>query len=214
MRRAIEDGVVSREDVFVTSKVSPGSYADPAPSIDASLARLGLDYLDLMLIHQPGSDDAGVYRAMEGALAAGKLRSIGVSNYYTPAALDEVLAYASVPPAVVQNENHLYYQNAGFQAYAADACGAVVESWYPLGGRAHVAELLADETVAAISAGRGATPAQVILRWHVQSGYVAIPGSSDAAHIAENLAALDVEFGAGDMAAIAALDRQRRFAGW
>ena len=212
--RADDAGVVAREDVFVTTKVSPPGYADPTSAVDERLLQLGLDYIDLLLIHQPGRNDEGVYRAMEQAVRDGKVRSVGISNYYTPEDLDAVLAYAEIPPAVIQNENHPYYQNTELAVYARDACGAFVESWYPLGGRGHTDVLFSDGTIASIAASHGVSPAQVILRWHVQAGFIAIPGSSNPDHIAENIGIFDFELTGDEMSKMAALDRQQRFENW
>ena len=214
VRTAIEEGIVTREDVFVTTKVSPSGYAQPELAVEQRLQRLDLDYIDLLLIHQPGSNDAGVYRAMEQAVRDGSVCSIGISNYYTSAELDGVLAYAEIAPAVIQNENHPYNQNAELAAYARQTCGAYVESWYPLGGRGHTDVLFGDAAIAAVAAAHGVTPAQAILRWHVQAGYIAIPGSSNPDHIAENIAIFDFELTDDEMAAFAALDRQHRFERW
>ncbi len=213
VRRAIADGLVKREDVFVTSKVMPSSYGEPDAAIRASLDALEMDYIDLMLIHQPGSNDRAVYAALERGVKSGRLRSIGISNYYTRAQLDEVLSYARIVPAVIQNENHLFYQNTELQKYAAKH-GIVIESWYPFGGRGHTDESFSAPAVRAIAAQHGVTPAQVILRWHVQAGYIAIPGSGDPKHIAANLALDGFTLSAEEMQAIAALDRHERYENW
>ena len=139
---------------------------------------------------------------------------IGISNYYTTAELDAVLAYTEIQPAIIQNENHPYNQNAELAAYAREACGAFVESWYPLGGRGNTDVLFGNDTIADIAAAHGVSPAQAILRWHMQAGYIAIPGSSNPDHIAENIAIFDFELTGDEMAALAALDRQHRFERW
>ena len=213
IRKAIGEGIVKREEIFVTSKIMPGDYNRAAQGIDASLRDLGLDYLDLMLIHQPGSNDRAVYQAMEQGVRDGKLRSIGISNYYTKQAFDEVLSYAETVPAVVQNENHLFYQNTELQAYAKQY-GTVVESWYPFGGRGHTREHFNNATVAAIAETHGKTSAQVILRWQLQAGYVVIPGSGDPEHIAENYDVFDFALSAEEMRQMYALDKQRRYENW
>ena len=210
---AVREGIVSREEVFVTSKIMPSDAKRAAKAIDESLADLGLSYLDLMLIHQPGAHDEAMYKVMEDAVAAGKVRSIGISNYYTPAALDEVLSYATITPAVIQNENHLRYGNAELRDYAAK-WGIVMESWYPFGGRAHVREHLGNSTVADIARAHGKSAAQIITRWQLQSGYVCIPGSSSAAHIAENAAVFDFALSEEEMTWLSALDTGRRYENW
>ena len=114
LQKAIDEGIVTREDVFITSKIYGGNYERAGGIIDDALKDLNVDYIDLMLIHQPGYDDEGVYKAMEDAVRAGKLRSIGISNYYTKEQVDEVLSFATIVPAVIQNENHLSeYRTAG-----------------------------------------------------------------------------------------------------
>lgn len=213
IRRAMDDGVVTREEIFVTSKIMPGDYDHAARGISDSLRDLGLDYVDLMLIHQPGWNDEAVYRAMEQAVRDGRVRSIGISNYYTPEAVEEILSFAEIVPAVIQNENHLYYQNRALQEYVRQY-GIVVESWYPFGGRGHTQEHFSDETVVRIAGAHGKTPAQIILRWQIQDGYIAIPGSSDPAHIAENYDVFDFELSSQEMAEIRNLDRQARYENW
>ncbi|MDO4850814.1 MAG: aldo/keto reductase [Actinomycetota bacterium] len=213
IRRAMDDGLVTRDEVFVTSKIYGGDYARAGGIIDDALADLGLDHIDLLLIHQPGSDDAGVWRAMEEAHAAGKLRSIGISNYYTPTQVDAVLSFATTPPAVIQNENHVYYQNAQLETYATER-GIALESWYPFCGRGHTQDAFGNETVAAIAGAHGKTPAQAIVRWQAQTGRVVIPGSSNPDHIRENFSVFDFELTADEMAQMAALDERRRYESW
>ena len=213
IKKAVEEGIVKREDVFVTSKIMPGDYERAAQGIDDSLRDLGLDYIDLMLIHQPGSNDEAVYKAMEQAVRDGKVRSIGISNYYTPEAFDEVMSYAQIPPAVIQNENHIYYQNTALQEYVRKY-GVVVESWYPFGGRGHTSENFNNETITAIAKSHGKTSAQVILRWHLQAGYIAIPGSSNPDHIAENYRIFDFELSGDEMRQIAAVNENQRYENW
>ena len=213
IHRAIADGIVTREEIFVTSKIMPGDYDRAARGIDDSLRDLDLDYVDLMLIHQPGWNDEEVYRALEQAVRDGKVRSIGISNYYTPEAVEKVLSFAEIMPAVIQNENHLYYQNKRLQKYVRKY-GIVVESWYPFGGRGHTQEQFSDETITRIAGKYGKTPAQIILRWQIQDGYVTIPGSSNPEHIAENFDIFDFELSGQEMDEIRSLDRQARYENW
>lgn len=213
LKRAIDEGLVARGEVFITSKIMPSDYSRAAKGIDESLSDLGLDYIDLMLIHQPGSNDQAVYKAMEDAVRKGKLRSIGISNYYTKEAVDEVLSYASVVPAVIQNENHLYYQNTELQKYVKQF-GIVIESWYPFGGRGHTKESFNNKVIAALSKKYRKTPAQIILRWQLQAGFIAIPGSSDPKHIAENYDIFDFQLTGSEMKQIRGLDRHKRYENW
>ncbi len=213
LRRAMDEGIVAREDVFITSKIMPSDYERAAQGIDDSLRDLGLAYVDLMLIHQPGRNDEAVYRAMEQAVRDGKVRSIGISNYYTREAVEEVLSYADIMPAVIQNENHLYYQNTDLQAYVS-RYGIVIEGWYPFGGRGHTAEHFGNETVVRIADAHDKSPAQVILRWQLQAGFIAIPGSSNPDHIAENYDIFDFELTEEDMERMKEINRSERYENW
>lgn len=213
IQRAIRDGIVTREQVFVTTKVMPSNYDRAYRSIDESLQKLGLEYIDLMLIHQSGRNDTQVYQALCQGVRDGKLHSIGISNYYTPEEFERVTADSEIKPAVVQNENHPYYQNTELQAYTAKY-GTVIESWYPLGGRGHTQELFQDETIRELAAAHQKTPAQIILRWQLQAGFIAIPGSSNPEHIAENHAIFDFELTEEEMERMTALHTGNRYENW
>lgn len=213
IKKAIDDDIVSREDVFITSKIYGGNYERAKGIIDDALADLDVEYIDLLLIHQPGADDKGVYKAMEEAVKDGKLRSIGISNYYTKEQVDEVLSFATITPAIIQNENHLYYQNTELQDYVSQY-GIVVESWYPFGGRGHTSDHFNNDVILELAAKYNKTSPQIILRWHLQAGFIVIPGSSDTKHIAENFNVFDFELSKEDMQKIQALDRHERYENW
>lgn len=213
VRRAIDEGIINREDIFITSKIMPGNYSDPDSAIDVSNNALGLDYIDLMLIHQPGYNDEGVYKALERGVQSGKIKSIGISNYYTPEEFERIAKIASIVPAVVQNENHLYYQNTELKNYLASK-NVIVESWYPLGGRGHTQEHFNNAEVLKIANAHGKTSAQIILRWHVQSGYVTVPGSKDASYIAENINIFDFSLSDDEMKILSALNKGQRYETW
>ena len=213
VRRVIQDGIATREEIFVTSKIMPGNYNSPDAAIDNSLKSLGLDYIDLMLIHQPGYNDEEVYRALERGVKAGKIHSIGISNYYTPQDFDRIKNIATIIPAVIQNENHPYYQNENLQSYVKKF-GTVIESWYPLGGRGNTQKIFSDETIQNLAKKYSKTPAQIILRWQYQAGYIAIPGSSNKNHIAENFNIFDFRLRAEDMELMRGLNKNRRFENW
>ena len=213
IKRAINDGLVTREEIFVTTKIMPSDYSRAAEGIDESLNDLELDYLDLILIHQPGSNDEAVYHAMEDAVRAGKARAIGISNYYTKEAVDEVLSYAAIMPAVIQNENHLYYQNVELQDYVSQY-GIVLESWYPFGGRGHTSKSFNNDVILGLAEKYSRSSAQIILRWQIQAGFIAIPGSSNPDHIAENYDVFDFELTPDEMLQIRNLDEQKRYENW
>ena len=206
--RAVRDSGVPREEVFVITKLYPTQFADADAAIDAALEKLDIGYIDLMLLHHPGVGDVEAYKAMERAVVAGKIRSIGLSNWYVEE-LEAFLPQVDTVPALVQNEIHPYYQEQDVVPYI-QSHGIVMQGWYPFGGRGHTAELLGDEVIVDIAEAHGVTAAQVILRWNLQRGVVVIPGSSDPDHIRENLDILDFSLTEEDMARIAALDRNEK----
>ena len=211
VRKAIDEGIVKREDIFVTSKIYAST--DHNKAIEKSLNNLDLDYIDLLLIHQPGFDDKGLYQTMEKYYKEGKLKAIGISNYYTKEAIDEVLSYAEIVPAVIQNENHIYYQNNELQEYVKQY-GIIIESWYPFGGRGHTDENFNNETIIKIAKKYNKTSAQIILRWQLQAGYIAIPGSKNSDHIKENISIFDFELSDEDMKEIYNINEKRRYENW
>lgn len=210
IRRAIKDGIVKREDIFVTTKMWTSDFSNGDAAVDASLKRLGLDYIDLMILHhsQP-SNDVAAYKAMESAVKAGKLRSIGLSNYYEPSDFDRMVKATSIKPALLQNETHPYHQSGTMKAHIAQY-GTVMESWYPLGGRGYTQALFDDPTISAIAKAHGKSSAQVVLRWQIQAGNIAIPGSSNEKHIIEDQAIWDFALTESEMASIARLEKNRR----
>lgn len=206
VRRAIEDGLCTREDLFVTSKLWVSDMVNEksaARAIDASLERLDIGYLDLYLEHQALNDYFAAWRAMQDAHRAGKLRAIGVSNFY-PNVLTNFCECVDVIPAVNQVELHPYYT----QEKALETMrryGVVPEAWAPLGGGRY--DPFGDEGFRAIAKAHGKTVGQVLLRWNVQRGVVVIPKSTHAERIAENFDIWDFELTGDEMATIAGHDR-------
>lgn len=212
IQRAINEGFVTREEIFVTTKMWTDDYDDGDRAIENSLNRLGLDYIDLMILHHsaPGSD-VEAYQAMERAVEDGKLRSIGLSNYYTPEDFDRLVEATTVVPVLLQNETHPYHQSMEMKEHLKKY-GTVMESWFPLGGRGNTQTLFNDETIVSIAEAHGKTSAQIILRWHLQAGNIAIPGSSNEDHIQENYEIFDFELSEEEMQKMTDLDRNERFA--
>ncbi|HKU04336.1 MAG TPA: aldo/keto reductase [Arthrobacter sp.] len=200
---------LAREDVFVTTKVwnDHHGYDATLRAFDDSMVNLGLDYVDMYLIHWP-CPRCGLftetYRALETLYREGRVRAIGVSNFQ-PAHLDRLLAGAEVVPAVNQIELHPWLQQEELRSKHA-VLGIRTEAWSPLGR----GQVLADPVIQACAAEHGRTPAQVILRWHIQLGNIAIPKASSEARIRENLDVFNFELSARDLAAISALDRGQR----
>ena len=209
IREAIDEGIIKREDVFVITKIYPGSEMEnPEQSIQACLDRLDIGYVDMMLLHHPDRNDVKAYQAMEKFVEDGKIRSLGLSNWYVKE-LGEFLPQVSIAPALVQNEIHPYYQENDVIPYI-QSLGIVVQGWYPLGGRGHTSELLGNEVIASIAKAHGVSSAQVILRWNLQKGVVVIPGSSNSDHIKENTELYHFELTDSEMARLNALDRNEK----
>ena len=207
---AVAASGIPREELFVTTKVWNADQGRDATlrAIDASLTRLGLDHVDLYLIHWPvPSADRYVetWRALEEITADGRARAIGVSNFQ-PAHLDRLAAETGTVPAVNPVELPPHLAQTELREYHA-AHGIVTEAWSPL---ARGGDVLTDETVTKIAAGHGRTPAQVVLRWHLQLGNVVIPKSVTPSRIAENLDVFGFELTTEEMAAISALDAGTR----
>lgn len=202
---AVRNSGIPREEIFVITKLYPNQFSDAEAAIEEALVKLDIDYIDMMLLHHPGTDDVEAYLAMEKAVADGKIRSLGLSNWYVEE-LEEFIPQINIMPALVQNEIHPYYQENDVIPYI-HGLGIVVQGWYPLGGRGYTAELLGNEVISEIAATHGKSSAQVILRWNLQKGVVVIPGSSNPDHIQENTELFDFELTEEEMERINALDR-------
>lgn len=209
IREAMEEYGIKREEIFVITKLYPGEqYANPEAAIEQALEKLDIGYIDMMLLHHPGTNDVQAYLAMEKYVEEGKIRSLGVSCFCIKE-LDNFLPQVNIKPALVQNEIHPYYQDSDVVDYI-HSLGITVQCWYPLGGRGYTAELLGNETIKAIAEAHGVSAAQVILRWDLQNGVVVIPGSSNPDHIYENTQLYHFSLTDEEMAAIKALNRDEK----
>lgn len=207
VRDAVKNGL-SRNEIFVTTKIYPTQFGDPQKAIEESLAKLDLGYVDLLLLHHPGNGDVAAYRALEKAVEEGAVRSIGLSNWYIKE-LTEFLPQVDVVPALVQNEIHPFYQDRDVVPFIQEK-GIVVQAWFPFGGRGWTKSVLGHPEIVKIAKAHGKTAAQVVLRWNLQRNVSAIPGSSNPAHIKENTEIFNFELSDSDMKAIAALDRHEK----
>ncbi|MFC6315688.1 aldo/keto reductase [Lapidilactobacillus achengensis] len=205
--QALRKSGLARQDVFVTSKlwVSEFTYERAKQGIDASLQRLGLDYLDLYLLHQPYGDVIGAWRALEEAYHAGKIRAIGVSNFY-PDQLKNLELSTTVQPAVNQIEVNPWYQQIADVRFNQQE-HVRVEAWSPFAEGKQ--DIFRNETIAQIAQAHGKTTGQVILRWLLQRQITVIPKSVHPARMAENLAVFDFELSAAEMATMASLDQHQ-----
>lgn len=198
---------IPREEIFLTTKVwiEHYGYDECRASVLGSLRKLKTDYIDLCLLHQPFSDVYGAYRALEDLMAEGKIRAIGISNFYVDRMVD-IASFARVKPAVNQIEIHPHHQQ-NEQLEWANKYGIQLEAWAPFGeGRGGMFEL---PELKAIGEKYGKTPAQVMLRWHIQRGIVVIPKSTHIERMEENFNIFDFELTAEDMEAIASLDKNQ-----
>ena len=208
VRQAMAEYGIPREEIFVITKIYPNQFNRPEASIDMALEKLNLGYIDMMLLHHPGAGDVQAYRAMEAYAAQGKIRSLGLSNWYVEE-LTDFLPQVKIRPALVQNEIHPYYQEQDVVPFIQSQ-GIVVQCWYPLGGRGYTAELLNDEVIRRIAERHGVSSAQVILRWDLQRGIVVIPGSSNPDHIREDLDLFGFHLTGDEMEEIRSLDRNEK----
>ena len=204
--RAMKKSGLKREEIFLETKLWPAFY-ERADAVEKTLERLDTDYIDLLLIHQPAGNYVAGYRLMEKAYKEGNVRAIGLSNFSVEQ-IKEILSICEVKPAILQTEVHPYSQEKGLKEFL-DSQGIVIQAWYPLG---HGDKALIEEPVFTKLAQKyGKSNAQIILRWHVQSGNIVIPGSKNPAHIKDNFALFDFALTEDEMAGIAALDQGKRY---
>ena len=208
VRKGMEEYGIPREEIYVITKIYPNQFDDPEAAIDMALEKLDIGYIDMMLLHHPGTNDVKAYQAMEKYVGEGKIHSLGLSNWYVEE-LTDFLPQVTIKPALVQNEIHPYYQEQEVVPFI-QANGIVVQCWYPLGGRGYTADLLGNETIQMIASAHGVSAAQVILRWDLQRSIVVIPGSSNPDHIKENLNLFEFELTDEEMEQIGALDRDEK----
>ena len=204
--RGMKDSGVKREDIFLSTKLWPTEYENP-DAVNETLARLGVEYVDLLYIHQPAGNWLAGYRQLEKAYKEGKAKAIGISNFEGKY-IDELQNKWEIIPQFVQMEAHPYFTQKELRN-TLDQYGIRLMSWYPLG---HGDKSLMKEPVfTALGKKYRKSPAQVILRWHTQMGFAVIPGSKNVNHIRDNLDILDFSLTDEEMAEIAKLDKGKRY---
>lgn len=204
--RAMKKSGLKREEIFLETKLWPSFYEN-VDAVDKTLERLGTDYIDLLLIHQPAGNYVAGYRQMEKAYKEGKVKAIGLSNF-NQAQIEEILGLCQVKPAVLQTEVHPYFKEQELKQFLSKE-GMVIQAWYPLG---HGDKALLEEPLfTQLGKKYGKTNAQIILRWHIQDGNIVIPGSKNPAHIKDNFDLFDFSFTEEEMEKIAALDKNTRY---
>ena len=204
--RAMKRSGLPREEIFLETKLWPAFY-EQEDAVEKTLERLGTDYIDLLLIHQPAGNYHAGYRLMEKAYKEGKVRAIGISNF-TEAQVEELLSACEVKPTVLQTELHPYNQEPELKKFLSEN-GIVPQAWYPLGhgDKALGAEPLFSE----LGKKYGKTNQQIILRWHIQTGNIVIPGSKNPEHIKSNFDLFDFALTDEEMARIAQINKNVRY---
>ena len=193
----------NREQIFLETKLWP-SFFERETEVDETLERLGVDYIDLMILHQPAGNIIAGYRQLEAAYKAGKLRAIGLSNFDV-AQTQRILDECEVVPAINQVECHPYFPQTELKELLKEH-NIALQAWYPLGGRGNDS-IMGESLIQDLAQKHGKSPAQVILRWHVQQGHIVIPGSKTPSHIAQNIELFDFALTDKETAQIATLNR-------
>lgn len=206
IRRALEEGLVKREDIFLSTKLWPTLY-EKEDAVEKTLERLGVTYVDLLFIHQPAGNFLAGYEKLEKAYREGKAKSLGISNFHD-AKLEKLLAAAAIKPHVIQLEAHPYYAHHA-QMDRLKEYGTKLMGWYPLGHGD--AGLQREPVFVKLAEKYGKSPAQIILRWAVQMDIITIPGSKNPDHIRANFDIFDFALTADEMQEIAKLDGTKRY---
>lgn len=207
--KAVKLSGVPREEIWITTKLWPSEYGEGKTSaaIDKMLERLDTEYIDLLLLHQQFGDYIGAWKDMEKAVRAGKVKSIGISNFESDR-LEEICEAATIKPSVLQVECHPYYQQNALKDRLAPY-GTVIESWYPIG---HGDKRLINEPVFSKLAEKyGKSNVQIILRWHIQEGNIVFPKTTNPQHMKDNFDIFDFELTEDEMNEIRSLDSGKRF---
>lgn len=204
--RAIKKSGLKREEIFLETKLWPSFY-EQADAVEKTLERLDTPYIDLLLIHQPAGNYIAGYKLMEKAYQEGKVKAIGLSNF-SREQIEEIFSICKIKPAVLQTEVHPYSQEKALKSYLKEK-GIVIQAWYPLG---HGDKALIEEPLfAELGKKYNKSSAQIILRWHIQSGNIVIPGSKNPAHIRDNFDLFDFSLAQEEMDKIADMDKMKRY---
>lgn len=202
----MKKSLLPREEIFLETKLWPSFY-EQTDAVDKTLTRLDTNYVDLLLIHQPAGNYVAGYRQMEKAYREGKVRAIGLSNF-NKTQIEEILSVCEIKPSVLQTELHPYHQESALKAFLKEN-GIAAQAWYPLG---HGDKTLLEEPLfTELGRKYGKSPAQIILRWHIQDGNIVIPGSRNPEHIKANFDLFDFALTNDEMSQIAMLNQSRRY---
>lgn len=204
--RGIKESGVDRSEIFVSTKLWPSEYENEN-AINETLERLGLDYIDLLFLHQPAGNYIAGYKMLEKAYKEGKIKAIGISNFEGKY-IEEILTKFETKPQIIQVEAHPYYTQDELRK-TLDKYDIKLMSWYPIG---HGDKKLIEENIfKELGKKYNKTPVQIILRWHIQMGFVVIPGSKNIEHIKDNLDILDFELTKDEMNEISKINKNIRY---
>ena len=205
--RGMKESGVDRKDIFLSTKLWPSEYENPN-AVEETLERLGTDYIDLLFIHQPTKNWREGYKQLIKAYKEGKIRAIGISNFEGEY-IDSLLKEFDVIPQVIQVECHPFYPQTDLRKITNKE-NIRIMSWYPLGGKGMTAELLDSDIIKNMANKYHKSPAQIILKWHNEMGFIVIPGSKNVDHIKDNINIFDFELTKDDMNEISKLDSGKR----
>lgn len=205
--RAIKKSGIKREDIFLETKLWPSFYEDD-DAIDKTLERLGVDYIDLMILHQPAGNYIEGYKKLEKAYKQGKLKAIGISNF-NKEEIEKIMGVCEIKPMLIQLETHPLNARMELNEYLQEN-QIVLQSWYPLGGRDNK-DLINEDIFNKLANKYNKSNAQIILRWHTKMGYVVIPGAKSENHIKENIDIFDFDLTEEDLKEIAKLNKNTPF---
>lgn len=211
--KAVKESGIPRSEIWITSKLWPTEFGEgkTMEAIDKMLERLQTDYIDLLYVHQPMGDYRGAWRDMEKAVRQGKVRSLGISNFDASDSLfNDIMEFAEIKPAVMQIECHPYAQRKEWQQKTQQH-NIQLECWFPLGGEMSNGALFKDPTIQKIAKVHGKSPAQIIIRWHIQEGFPVIPGATRHDYIKENISVFDFYLTDEEMAQMRSLNKEKRF---
>lgn len=211
--KAVKESGIPRSEIWITSKLWPSEFGEgkTMEAIDKMLERLQTDYIDLLYVHQPMGDYRGAWRDMEKAVRQGKVRSLGISNFDASDSLfNDIMEFAEIKPAVMQIECHPYAQRKEWQQKTRQH-NIQLECWFPLGGEMSNGALFKDPTIQKIAKVHGKSPAQIIIRWHIQEGFSVIPGATRHDYIKENISVFDFYLTDEEMAQMRSLNKEKRF---
>lgn len=211
--KAVKESGIPRSEIWITSKLWPSEFGEgkTMEAIDKMLERLQTDYIDLLYVHQPMGDYRGAWRDMEKAVKQGKVRSLGISNFDASDSLfNDIMEFAEIKPAVMQIECHPYAQRKEWQQKTRQH-NIQLECWFPLGGEMSNGALFKDPTIQKIAKIHGKSPAQIIIRWHIQERFSVIPGATRHDYIKENISVFDFYLTDEEMAQMRSLNKEKRF---